>query len=1655
MKRFCKRIIAALLSCALIFTMSFSSFGADVFTSLPHIEEIISRDQPFDILEIADRGQFGYYVAGQEPGGNWKTMLAAKNNADARKAYMNTLKTTVKDFSSTGKEPAPLTWSDYKESYVWEPHGNTPLTLTNREQQNVRGTLTPSDQGDYQSLWSYQILDNGGYAQDIAYFTQTPPDDSSYYYYELTFEAVNKTAATDPDLPELEVGTAIYSKDTNGIYQYVGSVGSDLSLDIHVQYYKVKTVGRPHTDKTAYAAIPNTTGDGFLAQEGGYFTRNCSAYEYVGDQKGDYTFQFDPNSTNTVAIVYRTIYISGGYTNNNWFLKYVFDRTDDHLNNVTVRVHTVRPKDLTAQQIQDAEFIVISAAQHDDINPELAWELYNRGSKNSKIPFLIDASNIYAPTQLQRLNRMILSHAEGYDDMSLAAFQQALDPEDFEDLDFVKGNIYSFIPNKMTSILHSNFNQPYDDLRGFEAIQTEIDHENFLRQQQGLSKAQYLPNLTSMSTAIRYSINFANQRPDNVKESITVLELQPGRGHTLTPDMVKTWLDAEDDDAPTIQIVTMSTAEFIGKIENLNETYDMIYIGSSTEGFPLQKGKTTSDFNDDTMDGMLYSNIGDLFTSSILMAGLLERDFTDKTFSYQGQNYPYINRAEDSDANTFRFSGNDLTAAKSRELQEFAGAGYPIILADDLYTETAQLNQFDFSVAVTKHENTLTAEAKCPDHFPDLSLDYKYEWYDKAGTLCAREAKFKPSTSGTYHCELTISGSDIKKPIAARSNDWEVSSGNDILSLSDPEVFDFDTGNTIEQGSSISTDTRISARVNPSPELPGITYSYQWQRSKEKKWVDVEPPFKFSSSARSTSFRCLVRITSHDTSTPEIYSRTIDFKRRNLTSPPWQPYYTFNFSGESTNATITSTPFSKEVKNTAQPGSISLPTGASVLGPDPARIDNSSYLYEALNSIHEKSNVMNCTQATTSPTAVLRYVNLSKPELMFDAVPTPYKMDDKGATKLTPSGGSYALNYKFKIANKTDATPSATSYDCHLYIDLNSDGNYSAIEQVTDIILKSGDQLVTPDDGIYRLSADTDYTISRQMPEGYTGFIAWKLEVVKNGASNIHASQHGYTRIEPKTDSEKKKISILQINSSRTAGTVNLETQMQTKQQSIKNSICYSHTSGKNYAGIYGKLLADVKDFQVGIDTVTTKNLDGIGSISDYLNTYDMLIIGFDDMYQELSSNAAQAVVSYIATGKSVLFTHDTTSQVNLPMSDYQMDKQGSHEKMIFDDPAYWGYEFNKLLRDPVRLDRYGIRSKQRDLLVKQTDLTDLNPTEVKTLIDNHYSVAFQPGSARMETVAETQGYTNYALFRYGQDIGMNLPYGRKYTKSPFDDSGYNRETEYVSQINEGQITTYPYDVNTGLFDDQSDTTSPYMKVGLTHEQYYQINLNSDDIVVWYCMANSKDGNTPCPGVYSALPNDVTNAYYIYSKGNVTYSGAGHNNGSERYLADQNGYVGEQYVNEAKLFVNTMIAAYRTTTTAQTVSFTDSKDGLKTLPYLLLPSDAEQLLATTQSIFFKPVDANLGTKKTLSATFSYCTATDKTQIPLTIDTLKYAGNETDADCKELQGGLVYRFPIPKPVLDALLNSDSVTMTVTLTSTLNAESATAQIELHKIGLFDLT
>ena len=186
---------------------------------------------------------------------------------------------------------------------------------------------------------------------------------------------------------------------------------------------------------------------------------------------------------------------------------------------------------------------------------------------------------------------------------------------------------------------------------------------------------------------------------------------------------------------------------------------------------------------------------------------------------------------------------------------------------------------------------------------------------------------------------------------------------------------------------------------------------------------------------------------------------------------------------------------------------------------------------------------------------------------------------------------------------------------------------------------------------------------------------------------------------------------------------------------------------------------------------------------------------------------------------------------------------------------------------------------------------TDYNAA-VKYADKNDTDIAYVPGSNKTKIAKQNQGYTYGNLSYYSKDI-KDKNYNNYFYLKDFQDVAHDRGTldkwrrsDSVDKTNSGQITMYPYKLPNSF------------SIADTHFQYYQLNLNEDndkdgesDIVVWYTLNNNS--------LYGASRYDIRNNYYIYTKGNVTYSGVGHSQ-----VKNEDSY-------ELKLYINTIVAAYK------------------------------------------------------------------------------------------------------------------------------------------------
>ena len=454
------------------------------------------------------------------------------------------------------------------------------------------------------------------------------------------------------------------------------------------------------------------------------------------------------------------------------------------------------------------------------------------------------------------------------------------------------------------------------------------------------------------------------------------------------------------------------------------------------------------------------------------------------------------------------------------------------------------------------------------------------------------------------------------------------------------------------------------------------------------------------------------------------------------------------------------------------------------------------------------------------------------------------------------------MTFQFQIIDEAQASPANAEYNCELYIDLNCDGNFSKSEKLDDIAVMQNGNVIKKENGIYQLSLNGGYTVSRKIPQEYIKLMPWKLVVTNNNNSEIRTSEIGYTKRQ-NTTSTQNTINVLQIIPNNSAEcTWNLATD----------------TTFQN-------LFDNVKDFNVKISTITVGQYETQYSANaTYLNQYNMLIIGFCDgagygsSYggnnpTNFSENGAQRILEFANTGKSVILAHDNTSS-----SVYDRTAQNGG---ISGDSTWkgWAYFFNQTLRRASGMDRYGITAPQStsDILKQAKELdTNAQSTDWNAISKNSSDMAYYLNKNKEKTYSETQGFTN----------------GKLRIANTTRETGSTEVTTTASQVNEGAITEYPYKI------DKKITVAP------THFQYYQLALeenadedDSGDLVVWYCLGDkdNKTGN----GYYAHSPNDVRNNYYIYSYKNIIYTGVGH-----KPVTDKGNLM------EKKLFVNTIIAAY-------------------------------------------------------------------------------------------------------------------------------------------------
>ncbi|MFC3801959.1 DUF5057 domain-containing protein [Cohnella sp. GCM10012308] len=240
------------------------------------------------------------------------------------------------------------------------------------------------------------------------------------------------------------------------------------------------------------------------------------------------------------------------------------------------------------------------------------------------------------------------------------------------------------------------------------------------------------------------------------------------------------------------------------------------------------------------------------------------------------------------------------------------------------------------------------------------------------------------------------------------------------------------------------------------------------------------------------------------------------------------------------------------------------------------------------------SNLINTSEFLTKTDLINRAAE--RPRLVVTGKPIDYTANQN---QIYVAGDT--LSYTFNVANVGNIAQRSMTANLYIGIDsvLKFDSNNLIVSQP--------------------VTATTGNTLTFRLPKGYSGVHYWKLELVDQG-SKLKDIQSGVLRFRD----ELTKINVLQI----------LPTNGDTSSSLLK-----SNNMNQSY------LKTD--DYEITIKTMSmsTFNSSGYKTLNGY---YDMLIFGFADSYNSSASidkTAADAVNAYIATGQSVMFTHDTVFQ--------------------------------------------------------------------------------------------------------------------------------------------------------------------------------------------------------------------------------------------------------------------------------------------------------------------------------------------------------------------------------------------------------------------------
>ena len=581
------------------------------------------------------------------------------------------------------------------------------------------------------------------------------PDYEKYTYYTVEMEYVPADKITD-DETYYEVNTEVpieFNYDETGEY---GAV-----LDSQNPYEKIDdgTPDNQSADNTGKVILTDTDGYFDIVKDSQTYTyvgKGKGDYIMVADKNGSLDYP-----VNTTHIYYKGGFKNNNWFRNGVFNQEGKTGDDDKTANMTFKVKTVTPKELEQIDVATIDLLYLSGSKSilskdlgDDAatykpDNDISWD------KVKQIVQRVHQSGIMMPVIVD--NGIVWASSSADYSSNIKKLAGLLSCNNFSSLSFTKDSADNFInwndnkvityykvdsstrthgyvvgneyviprnynPNKDVPFVLRDFASAFianDDEtqffneaknENFDEIAEYINSENTSRKNEnstlGQDKYEYYDKKISKEIVLSYIISYADKR-DVAKpvDELNILDIEPGmnsQSDCITPlkKNLKSWLGANCPADDNIHITCVNSSEFIGRIEDLNN-YDMIYMGLCCDNLnkSWENGAKITVYNDSSMNGLIYSNVGDIVvidptyigddengsTYSRGHAGLLDSDYLTeydnglgliRDFTDPNDNEKYVKAV-----NTYRGPGNDITTEKVEALNNYLKAGYPIAVS--------------------------------------------------------------------------------------------------------------------------------------------------------------------------------------------------------------------------------------------------------------------------------------------------------------------------------------------------------------------------------------------------------------------------------------------------------------------------------------------------------------------------------------------------------------------------------------------------------------------------------------------------------------------------------------------------------------------------------------------------------------------------------------------------------------------------------------------------------------------------------------------------------------------------------------------------------------------------------------------------------------